>query len=128
MLERYTLIGVGVSLVIILLDLYLLRRRKITGRGFVFWLLIGAGLGLLSGAPPLISLIGTILGTAYTISTIVGAGFLFFLSVFFYLDYRIYKLELQIAKLAMELSVTRYSDTRSNPNDARPTRKKNKPK
>jgi len=128
MLERYTLIGVGVSLVIILLDLYLLRRRKITGRGFVFWLLIGAGLGLLSGAPPLISLIGAILGTAYTISTIVGAGFLFFLSVFFYLDYRIYKLELQIAKLAMELSVARYSDTRSNPNDARPTRKKNKPK
>lgn len=128
MWERYSLIGVGVSSVIIVLSLYLLRRRKISGRGFVFWLLVGVGLGLLSGAPPLITLISAIFGTEYTISAIMGAGFLFFLSVFFYLDYRIYRLELQMAKLAMEFSVARYGEKRSNPSDAGRARRKNKPK
>ena len=119
MLERYSLIGVGVSLVIIFIDFYLLRRRKIGGRTFVFWLLVSAGLGLFSGAPPLLLFISTIFGTAYTISAIMGAGFLFFLSVFFFLDYRLYKLELQMSKLAMEFSVARYGKKRRNPSDTK---------
>lgn len=118
MWERYSLVGVLVSLVIILVDLYLLRKRKIDGGRFVLWFIVGLGLGLFSGIPPLFSLLWAFLGTEYTVSSIVGAGFLFFLSAFFYLDYRIYRLEIQLTKLAMEFSVTRYHEKRSSSSDA----------
>ena len=84
--ERYSLVGIAFSIVIILLDFYLLRKRKIQGRSFLIWFIIGALLGLFSGVPPLFALIGIIFGTENIVNAIMAAGLLFFLVAIFYLN------------------------------------------
>ena len=120
MLERYSLVGVAFSLFIILLDLYLLRKRKIKSRGFVFWFLTGLVAGLFSVVPTLFSLVYVVFGTQYWISGVMGAGFCFFLLAFFYLYYRISELHSLLMKLTMEVSVARYSEKQSGPNNLKP--------
>lgn len=128
MWERYSLIGVTFSVVIIILDFYLLKKRKIHGRIFVFWFLTGVLLGLFSGFPPLLSLVLTLFGTEFTISAFVGAGFLFFLLAIFYLHYKISELHSMLMKLAMEVSVAKYSQKQSDPSDSKPKKRKNQRK
>jgi len=108
MLGRYSLIGLLFALLILLLDFYLLRKRKIAGRGFVLWFVIGAVIGLFSGVPALFSLLTALFGTEELISAVTVSGFFFFLLAFFYLYYRISELHSQVMKLAMELSVAKY--------------------
>ena len=113
MWERYSLIGVAFSIVLIILDFYLLRKRKINGKGFVLWFIIGTIVGLLSAVPPLVSFVDFIFGTEFTISAFMGAGFLFFLLAIFYLYYKISELHSMLVKLAMEVSVAKHSQKRS---------------
>jgi hypothetical protein len=108
MLGRYSLIGLLFALLILLLDFFLLRKRKIAGRGFVLWFVIGAVIGLFSGVPALFSLLTVLFGTEELISAVTVSGFFFFLLAFFYLYYRISELHSQVMKLAMELSVAKY--------------------
>ena len=128
MWERYSLIGIVFSLVLIILDFYLLRKRKINGKGFVLWFIIGTVVGLLSAVPPLVSFVFIILGTEFTISAFVGAGFLFFLLAIFYLYYKVSELHSLLKKLAMEVSVAKYSQKQSDPSDSKPKKRKSKRK
>ena len=128
MLGRYSLIGLLFALFILLLDFYLLRKRKIQGRGFVFWFIAGAVLGLFSGIPALFSLFLILFGTEELISAVTATGFLFFLVAFFYLHYRISELHSQVMKLAMELSVAKYSQKRSGTSGLESSEKKRKNK
>ena len=107
MWERYSVIGAVFALTIILLDFYLLRKRKIQGKGFVFWFLVGAILGLSSIVPSFVSAIYIIFGTEFTISSILATGFLFFLLAIFYLHYKLTELHGLLMKLAMEVSLLR---------------------
>lgn len=126
MLERYALIGIAFSLVLIILDFYLLRKRKINGKGFVLWFIIGTIVGLFSAAPSIVSYITIMFGTEFTISAFMAAGFLFFLFLTFYLYYKISELHSLLMKLVMEVSVAKYSEKQSVPTDLKPKNRKNK--
>lgn len=110
MFERYTLFGLVFSVAIIILNFYLLRERKIRGKAFVFWLMVGGVLGLFSLAPNLIGLFDLVFGFQYTISGILVTVFMFFLVTIFYFQYRINELQNMLTKLAMEVSVRKYSE------------------
>jgi len=124
MYERYTLIGLAFSVVIIVLDFYLLKERKIRGKAFVFWLTLGAILGLFSVVPTLVSVFDFIFGTQFTVSAILATVFMFFLLTIFYFHYRISELQSMVAKLAMEMSVRKYAES-DDPNDLTKPRKSN---
>ena len=108
MWERYSVIGVVFALAIILLDFYLLRKRKIRGKGFVLWFIVGVVLGLFSTVPFLFELLTWLYGTEELISAVAATGFLFFLLVFLYLHSKISELHTLLMKLAMEISLIRY--------------------
>jgi hypothetical protein len=120
MWEPYSLLGVLAAFILIAMDFYLLRKRKIQGRAFVLWFITGLVLALFSAVPPLISLVNLIVGAQFTISAVVAVGFLFFVFVFFYLDYRISELRSQLMKLAMEVSVAKFTEKQCGPNDSEP--------
>lgn len=113
MLGRYSLVGLLFAVFILAMDFYLLRKRKIEGRGFVFWFIAGVALALFSGIPALFSLFLILFGTEELISAVMATGFFFFLLALFYLHYRISELHSQVMKLAMEISVAKYSGKRS---------------
>ena len=115
--SRYSLIGLLFALCILAMDFYLLRKRKIEGRGFVFWFITGIVLGLFSGVPALFSLFLVLFGTEELISAVMATGFFFFLLAFFYIHYRISELHSQLMKLAMEISVAKYGQKQSGRSD-----------
>jgi len=106
------LIGLAFTLTILVLDFYLLRKRKIQGRGFVLWFALALVVGLFSSVPYLFELLTLFYGTEYLVTAITATGFLFFLLMFFYLYYRLSELHSQLMKLAMEISVARYGQKR----------------
>lgn len=108
MLERYTLIGLAFSLALILSDLYLLRKRRIQGKGFVLWFLIAIVVGLFSTVPYFFELLVLFYGTEELVTALTVTGFLFFLLMFFYLYYRLSEMHSQLMKLAVELSVAKF--------------------
>ena len=108
MLERYTLIGIVFALVIISLDFYLLRKRKIQGKGFVFWFTVGIVIGLFSMVPFLYSLLNFLYGTEATISAVTATTFLFFLLILLYQHSRISEMQNLLMKLATEISLIKY--------------------
>jgi hypothetical protein len=120
MWQPYSLLGVLAALILIAVDFYLLRKRKVQGRGFVLWFVTGVVLALFSAIPPLISLVNLLVGTEFTISAVVAVGFLFFVFIFFYLDYRISELRSHLMKLAMEVSVAKFGEKQCDPNDSEP--------
>jgi hypothetical protein len=128
MWERYALIGIVLSFVLIILDFYLLRKRKINGKGFALWFIIATVLGILSAVPPIISYIPILFGTEFTISAFVAAGFLFFLFMMFYLYYKISELHNMLMKLAMKVSVAKHSEKQNNSRDLEQRKRKNKRK
>jgi hypothetical protein len=128
MLERYAVIGITFSLVLIILDFYLLRKRKINGKGFVLWLIIGTIAGTFSAVPSIASELYLVFGTEFTISAFTGAGFLFFLFFSFYLYYKVSEMHSLLMKLAIELSAAKYSEKQSSPNDLKPKKRKSKQK
>jgi hypothetical protein len=111
------LLGVLVALILIFADFYLLRKRRIKGRTFVLWFVTGFILALFSAVPPFVLLVQMLVGTEVVISAVVVVGFLFFLLVFFYLDYRISELRSHLMKLAMEVSVAKFGERQCDPND-----------
>ena len=128
MWETYSLIGIWVAFVLLVLDFYLLRKRKIQGRAFFLWFIVGVVLALFSAVPPLVSLMYMLVGTEFTISAVVAVGFLFFFLVFFYLDYRISELRSQLMKLAMEVSVAKFAESQCDPNDPESKKQESKRK
>jgi hypothetical protein len=114
----YSVIGFVFALAIMLVDFYLLRKRRIGGRGFLLWLAIGIGIGIAFIAPavffsPLVSLFGA----EYWLSGVTGAAFMFFLAMTFYLyvmtyyfHSRISELHDMLMKLTMEFSVRKRAE------------------
>lgn len=127
MLERYSLVGIAFSLVIIFLDFYLFRKGKMRGRSFVIWLIVGAFLGLFSGIPPLFMLISVLFGTENIVNAIMAAGLLFFLLAIFYLNYKISEMHSLLMKLAMEVSAKKYTESHGQIKLKAKTQKKNEP-
>jgi hypothetical protein len=89
-------------------DFYLLRKRKIQGKGFAFWFTVGVVLGLFSTVPYLFELLTLLYGTEELISAVTATGFLFFLLVFLYMHSRISELQNLVMKLTMELSLIKH--------------------
>jgi hypothetical protein len=100
---------VAFALTIIILDFHLLRQRKIQGKGFVFWFMVGIVLGLFSTVPFLFELLTMLYGTQELVSAVTVTGFLFFLLVFLYLHSKVSELHSLLMKLAMELSLIKYN-------------------
>jgi hypothetical protein len=128
MLERYAVIGITFSLVLIILDFYLLRKRKINGKGFVLWFIIGVVVCLLFAVPPVLSFVYLMFGTEFSISAFMAVGFMFILFLTFYLYYKISEVHSLLMKLAVEVSVAKYNKKQSNTNDLKPKKRKNKQK
>jgi len=106
--ERYSVIGVAFALAIILLDFYLLKKRRIQGRSFALWFTIGVVLALFSTVPFLYSLLMSLYGTQEAISAVTATAFLFFLLMLLYLHTRISELQSLLMKLAMEISLIKH--------------------
>jgi len=117
MVSNYSLIGLLFALFILAMDFYLLKKRKIEGRGFVFWFITGVVLGLFSGVPALFSLFLILFGTEELVSAVMATGFFFFILAFFYISYRISELHSQLMKLTMEISVAKYGQKKSGTSD-----------
>jgi hypothetical protein len=128
MLERYALFGIAFSLVLLILDFYLLRKRRINGKGFVLWFIIGVVLGLLFAVPPVLSFVYRLFGTEFSISAFVAVGFMFFLFLTFYLYYKISELRSLLMKLAVKVSVAEYNEKKSDANDLKLKKQKSKRK
>ena len=116
-MSNYSLIGLLFALFILAMDFYLLKKRKIEGKGFVFWFITGVALGLFSGVPALFSVFLILFGTEELVSAVVATGFFFFLLAFFYIHYRISELHSQLMKLTMEISVAKYSQKQCGTSD-----------
>ena len=120
MVSNYSLIGLLFAVFILAMDFYLLKKRKIEGRGFVFWFITGVVLGLFSGVPALFSLFLVLFGTEELISAVMATGFFFFILAFFYISYRISELHSQLMKLTMEVSVAKYGQKQCGTSDVKP--------
>ncbi|MCW3977069.1 MAG: DUF2304 domain-containing protein [Candidatus Bathyarchaeota archaeon] len=105
--------GTAFALAIILLDFYLLRKRKIQGKGFAFWFTVGVVLGLFSTVPYLFELLTLLYGTEELISAVTATGFLFFLLVFLFMHSRISELQNLVMKLTMELSLIKHEQEKT---------------
>lgn len=127
MLERYSIIGLTFGLALLLINLILLRRRKIPGRIFAVWFIVGFSVCVVSVAPSVIYLITNLFGAEYSISAIVALGFSFFLFLFFYLHYKISELHTLLMKLTMQISVDNYrkSNERDGTKDKTPQERQN---
>ena len=114
--RAYSIIGIAVSALLILINFYLLRKGKMQGRGFVLWLMVALVLGLFSGVTPLFELISIVFGTENVVNAIVAAGFLFFLLTAFYLYYRLTEIHSLLMRLAIEISAKKYSENKGQEN------------
>jgi hypothetical protein len=121
--ERYTLIGLAVAFVLVAADFYLLRNRKIRGKTFVIWLLIGAVVGLFAAVPALISFITDLFGTEFTVSAVVAGVFILFLLTSFYFNYRISELQMLLTRLATEISVKKFDEEKNVDDSGKKSRK-----
>ena len=110
MLPPYSLIGVAYGLFIIVIDIVLLRKRKMSGRMFLVWLVYGAAVCYVAVDTSIFSRITQLLGLQFTITGVVVAGFAILSIMFLYLNYKIAELQSQMMKLAMNVSVTKFTD------------------
>lgn len=108
-IERYSIAGIILSTTIILLVLYLLKKRKISGDVFTRWFIIGISIGVISMFPAILTLLPVILGTEVLMSAVTLAFFIVLVLLIFYLDYRLNELEKKIMKLVVKISVDEYS-------------------
>jgi len=108
-LERYSIIGLMFSAIIILLDLYLLKKRKINVNTFARWFILGLAIGTVSVVPAFFTLLYMVLGTEVLISAVTVTAFMVLLLMIFYLDYRLNELKDNLMKLTAELSVLKYN-------------------
>ena len=111
-LERYSLVGVVFSLLILAVDLYLLRKHKIDGVTFTRWFIIGIAVGLVSIFPAFLSFIYLVLGTEVLVSAVTISSFMFLLLLIFYLDYKVNRLNDMLMKLTALIAVEKYRSRR----------------
>ena len=97
------------SAIIILLDLYLLKKRKIDVNTFARWFILGLAIGTVSVVPAFFTLLYMVLGTEVLISAVTVTAFMVLLLMIFYLDYRLNELKDNLMKLTAELSVLKYN-------------------
>ena len=109
-IERYSIVGITLSITIILLVLYLLKKRKISGDVFTRWFIIGISICVISMFPAILTLLPMILGTEVLMSAVTLAFFTVLVLSVFYLDYRLNELENKILRLVVKISVDEYSD------------------
>ena len=108
LVERYSIIGIIFSAIIVLTSLYLLRKRKISGGTFTLWFIIGLTLGVVSFVPSIWTLLYVVLGTDFLLSALTIVGFMVLLLLIFYLDYRLNDLNDKMLKLAAKVSSDDY--------------------
>ena len=107
-IERYSIIGILFSIFIIIIDLYLLRKRKISGGTFTRWFIIGFGTGIVSSVPSIFNFFYTLLGTDVLISAVTATSFMVLLLLIFYMDYRLNDLNDKVVKLVAKMSANDY--------------------
>jgi hypothetical protein len=109
-LPAYSIVGIAVAIVIIVADFYLLRKNKMQGRGFLLWLIIGGVVGLFSAVPALFGLISWAFQAETPVNAIMASGILFLLIAVFYIYYKLSEMHSLLMKLAMEVSVKKYTE------------------
>jgi hypothetical protein len=107
-IERYSIIGITFSALIILIDLYLLKKRKISGGTFTRWFIIAIGTGIVSSIPSIFTFFYVLLGTEVLISAVTVTSFMSLLLLIFYLDYRLNRLNDRLMKLVALVSAQEY--------------------
>ena len=119
MLPPYSLIGIAYGLFIIVADIILLRKRKMSGRMFLVWIVYGVVVCYVAVDTAIFSRITQILGVQYTLTGVVVAGFSIVSLMFLYLNYRIAELQSQLMKLAMNVSIVEFTEKDSKANKTR---------
>jgi hypothetical protein len=108
LVERYSIIGIIFSAIIVLASLYLLRKRKISGGTFTLWFIIGLTLGTVSVVPAVWTLLYEVFGTDFLLSAVTAVAFMVLLLLIFYLDYQLNDLKDKMLKLAAKVSSADY--------------------
>jgi len=115
-IERYSIIGVAFSAIIILIDLYLLKKHKINGSTFTRWFVIGLAIGIVSLVPATLTFIYMILRTEVLISAVTVTSFMTLLLLIFYLDYKLNSVNDKLMKLVALVSAREYEPNRKHKN------------
>ena len=97
------------SVTIILLNLYLLKKRKINAKSFTLWFILGLTIGIVSMVPAFFSLLYVFFGTEFLISAVTVTAFMVLVLMIFYLDYKVNDLNDKLMKLTAELSALKYN-------------------
>ena len=113
MLARYSIVGIFFSAFILMVDLYLLKEKKIDGSTFTRWFIIGIVLGVVSFVPTFFTFLYMLIGTEVLVSAVTISSFMVLLTLIFYLDYRINRLNDMLMKLAALISVEKYHSSRA---------------
>jgi hypothetical protein len=121
LLPAYSIIGIAVATLIVIVDFYLLRKEKMQGRGFLLWLLIGAVVGVFSAVPTLFGLISWVFQTQNPVNGIMASSILFLLIAVFYIYYKLSEMHSLLMKLAMEVSVRKYAEQQEEPKEPQKT-------
>lgn len=106
---RYSIIGLLFSVFIIVLNFYLIKKRKITSLTFTIWIIVGFLISIISIIPSVYSLIYDIFGTQFLLSSITAAGFLFLISFIFYLNVAIDGLKDKLMKLTVIVTASKFN-------------------
>lgn len=111
-LARYSIIGIAFSVFILMVDFYLLKKQKIDGATFARWFIIGIVLGVVSLVPTFLTFLYVLIGTEGLVSAVTISSFMVLLTLIFYLDYKINRLNDMLMKLVALMSVERYQSGR----------------
>ena len=108
MLERYSIIGITFAVILVCIDLYLVKRRRIRAQTFTLWFMIAMAIGIFSTIPSLFEFLYIIFGTEALISSVTVVAFFSLLLLIFYLHFKLEELTVEVAKLVAEVSALQY--------------------
>jgi hypothetical protein len=107
--EGYTALGIAFAGALVAVDIFLLKRHRVSPGTFARWLLIGLAAGIVSLIPAVITLFALFLGTEFSLSAATLVSFLFLLVLILYLDFRLGNIESKLTMLVASMASEEYS-------------------
>lgn len=106
--DRVLWVSFFVNFVFLLIIIHLVRKRKLTEKFALIWMIIPVLLILFSSSRGLLEILATIVGIYYAPAIMIPILFALFIVVSLYFTVKVSKAEIQIKSLAQELALLRH--------------------